>query len=159
MYIILKFYIKSLIIKPNNFYTLMNLTENKYENKLLLDLPPNARDIAIFLFMHMTLSDLLLDLQNNKPDKQLLKKHRVLTYYWQAILKAAVLAKITYFLPKGNYSKEEVLFMLKVVSICVDYPAKNISFPALTSHIKEDMPTLHSWLTKLSKLLQKLNIK
>jgi hypothetical protein len=137
----------------------MNLTENKYEEKLLLDLPPNARDVALSLFMHIPLNELLLDLQKNKPNEQLLIRHKVSTKYWLAILKAAILAKITYFLPKGNYTKEEILFMLKIVSICIDYPVKNISFPDLTSHVGKEMPTLNTWLTKLSTLLQTLSSK
>jgi hypothetical protein len=133
----------------------MNLVENKYEDKLLMDLPPNARDIALDLFARTPLGKLLQDLQMIKPNTELLAEHKVAESYWKPILQAATLAKITYFLPNGKYSQEEILYLLKVVCLCVDYPQKNISFYGVAFFIKTDMPTLHNWLNELSKLMRK----
>lgn len=133
----------------------MNLIENKYEEKLLMSLPPNARDIALDLFARTPLSKLLQDLLVIKPDTVRLAQHNVNEHEWKPILQAATLAKITYFLPDGKYSQKEILYLLKVVCLCIDYPQPKISFYAVASLVKHDMPTLYDWLNNLSKLMRK----
>ena len=131
----------------------MSLTENTYEQKLLLDLPPKARDEALRLFSNTDLGDLLLMIHDPKPDTSQLTDQGVPASYWIPVLKAAILAKITYFLPRGHFNKAEILYLLKIVCLCIDYPSSKITFIGVIEEVKDDMPVLQEWLTQLSKLL------
>lgn len=132
----------------------MSLTENTYEKKLLLDLPPKARDIALDLFSRSSLTDLLSLIFSNRVNSKLLAENQLPEYYWVAILKAATLAKVTYFLPNKQYQKNEILYLLKVSCLCIDYNATPITFIGVLEATKqEDMPELTRWLEQLSGLL------
>jgi hypothetical protein len=99
----------------------MQLIENNYENASLLKLPPNARDIAEHLLTLKPLHELLMMWQENSPDLELLSEHRVANQHWEAILKAALLAKITYFFENTNFSEDEVLYFIDSTSKCNTY--------------------------------------
>ncbi len=128
------------------------LTENKYEDKLLSDLPLNARDIAVNFFTHSSLKEMLVKLQEKEPDLDVLKEYKVSPEHWIAILQAAILAKTTCFLPQKSFSQQEILYMVKIVCICIDYPTDDFSIVAVADYTKEDMPILHDWLLNLSRI-------
>ncbi len=131
------------------------MTENTYEQKLLLDLPPKARDLAVQLFSNTDLGDLLLMMHDPKLDLTRLKESSIPESEWVPILKAATLAKTTYFLPRNQFKQDEVLYLLKIVCLCIDYTITPINFMGVMAYSKDEMPILHDWLEELSTVLAK----
>jgi len=134
----------------------MHLLENSYEKKLLLELPPHARDIAENFLATKSLGNLLQLIERNSPDELLLAKKKVPIQYWIDILKAAALAKTTYFLPNEKLSREELLFLIKSACLSVDIPTQDIVLRDVIEFAKlQEMNTLHQWLKSISSLLVK----
>lgn len=132
----------------------MQLIENDYENALLLKLPPNARDIAEHFLTFKPLHELLTMWQENTPDLELLTEHRVTNQYWEAILKATLLAKTTYFFENPNFSEDEILYLLKIACASADLPLKAYSLAEVMDLSKDEMPIFHNWLKHFTQLLK-----
>ncbi len=137
----------------------MQLIENNYENALLLRLPPNARDISEHFLTFKPLHLLLMMWQENTPDLELLSEHRVASEHWEAILKAALLAKTTYFFENSNFSKEETLYLLKIACSSADLPLKAYNLAEVMDLSKDEMPILHNWLKRFAQLLKQAHQK
>lgn len=136
----------------------MELLENDYEQKLLMALPPNARDIALGLLSTKSLGELLSLRESQQPDKNLLASKKVAERYWFDILNAATLAKSTYFLPNPSFTQEEIFFLIKAACSSINYPIKQATLVDLMDFtLKKDMPILHEWLQKFSALLLQQN--
>lgn len=136
----------------------MNLLENNFEQKLLLELPPHARDVAHDLLTTESLGGLLSLREKNEPDKARLKSKNVPENLWLSILNAAILAKSTYFLPNPKFSQEEILFLIKAACSSINYPIKQATLMDLIEYTRQqDMETLYQWLKDFSKLLIKQN--
>lgn len=134
----------------------MHLIENNFEKKLLLDLPPHARDIAEEFLSEKSLGDLMRLIEVNTPDSYILNAKKVPELYWQDILKAALLAKTTYFFPNEKLSREEMLFLIKVICLSLDIPRQDIALKDIIELAKrEEMYVLSGWLNELSDLLIK----
>lgn len=132
----------------------MELLENDYEQKLLMDLPPNARDLAQEMLSTRSLGDLLLLRENAEPDKEILASKHVLERYWSDLINATILAKTTYFLPNSKFSQDEVFFLIKVAASTVNYPIEQTSLKEFIEFAKaKDMLILANWLEDLSDLL------
>ncbi|MDG4813593.1 hypothetical protein P8629_11290 [Hydrogenovibrio sp. 3SP14C1] len=132
----------------------MHLIENEFEQKLLHELPPHARDIGVDLLSTRSLGDLLLMLDENQVDKELLSVKKVPSNLWEPILRAALLAKTTYFLPDSELSQEEVLFLIKAACMSAGYPLTDYSLANIIELTEEDMPVFHRWLLQLTKNLK-----
>ncbi len=132
----------------------MQLIENNYENASLLKLPPNARDIAEHLLTFKPLHELLMMWQENRPDLDLLSEHRVANQHWEGILKAALLAKTTYFFENANFSEDEVLYLLKIACASADLPLKAYTLAEVMDLSKDEMPIFHNWLKRFAQLLK-----
>ena len=135
----------------------MQLIENKYETALLLQLAPNARDIAEYLLTVKPLDVLLTMWQENVPDVDLLTQHHVASKHWEGILKAAILAKITYFFENPNFSEEEILYLLKAACACAALPLKAYSLGEVIEMSKNEMPIFHQWLVGFARLLKQVH--
>lgn len=134
----------------------MELLESDYEQKLLLELPPHARDLASELLSTRSLGELLSLREQQEPDKALLATKRVPERNWYELMNAAVLAKTTYFLPNPKFSQEEIYYLIKVASTCIHYPLKQGNLKDLIEFSEtQDMPVLTNWLRNFSKLLLK----
>lgn len=131
----------------------MQLTENRYENKLLLDLPPNARDIAEEFLSETNLTELLRMQAENEPDMDLLKQHHVSAKLWQNILQATLLAKTTYFLPSPTLEQQELLYLVKVACKNAGFSLTKTPLPEIIEKTSFEMPVLHDWLKNMAQLL------
>lgn len=132
----------------------MHLIENEFEQKLLHELPPHARDIGLDLVSTRSLGELLVMLGENQVDKELLSVKRVPSSLWEPILRAALLAKTTYFLPNPELSREEILFLIKAACMSAGYPLSEYSLADLIELTEDEMPVFHRWLLQLTKNLQ-----
>ncbi|QBZ82070.1 hypothetical protein GHNINEIG_00094 [Hydrogenovibrio crunogenus] len=132
----------------------MHLIENEFEQKLLHELPPHARDIGLDLVSTRSLGELLVMLDENQVDKELLSVKKVPASLWEPILRAALLAKTTYFLPNSELSQEEILFLIKAACMSSGYPLPEHSLAEIIELTEEDMPVFHRWLLQLTKNLQ-----
>lgn len=133
----------------------MHLIENKYETAGLLLLPPHARDIAQHLLTVTPLSELLLMWQNQKPNHELLIRHKVPVEFWEKIIDATLLAKVTYFLPNSTFNRDEVLYLIKAGCLAIKMPLDTYSVKEVIDAKSEDYPVFINWLKQLAKLLQK----
>lgn len=132
----------------------MHLIENEFEQKLLHELPPHARDIGLDLLSTKSLGELLLMLGENSADKELLSVKKVPANLWEPILRATLLAKATYFLPNPKLSQEEVLFLIKAACMSAGYPLTGYSLADIIELSEEQMPVFHRWLLQLTKNLK-----
>lgn len=133
---------------------IMPLIENIYENAALLKLPPNARDMAEHLLSVTPLSHLLLMLEQNTPDQALLYEHKVPESAWQDSVKAALLAKTTYFLLNEKFNKEELLYLIKTACLSVNRPLNVYSIKEVMDMSRTDYPILVQWLKTYIKALK-----
>ena len=133
----------------------MHLIENKYETAGLLLLPPHARDIAQHLLTVTPLSELLLMWQNQKPNHELLIRHKVPVEFWEKIIDATLLAKVTYFLPNSTFNRDEVLYLIKAGCLAIKMPLDTYSVKDVIDAKSEDYPIFADWLKQFTKLLQK----
>ena len=132
----------------------MHLIENKYETAGLLKLPPHARDIAEHLLTITPLHELLLIWKDGTPNKDLLHQHHVPESFWGEILNATLLAKTTYFLPNPNFTKEELLYLMKAACSSIKRPLNTYSVKEVIEMSQEDYPVFSSWLTNFAKQLK-----
>ncbi len=135
----------------------MPLIENQFEQTLLQELPPHARDIALDFMGTYSLGELLMALQTNEPDKELLQRKKVPSSYWEPILKATLLAKCTYFIPNPEFRQEERLFLIKAACMSADYPLSSFSLAEVIEISHQKMPVLHQWLKRLTEDLKENN--
>ena len=133
----------------------MHLIENTYETAGLLLLPPHARDIAQHLLTVTPLSELLLMWQNQKPNHELLIRHKVPVEFWEKIIDATLLAKTTYFLPNKTFNRDEVLYLIKAGCLAIKMPLDTYSVKDVIDAKSEDYPIFADWLKQFTKLLQK----
>jgi len=132
----------------------MHLIENKYETAGLLKLPPHARDIAEHLLTITPLHELLLIWQDGTPNKDLLHRHHVPESLWEEIINATLLAKTTYFLPNPNFTKEELLYLMKAACSSIKLPLNAYSVKEVIEMSQEGYPVFNSWLTSFAKQLK-----
>lgn len=134
------------------------MIENDYEDTLLLELPPHARDIALDFLSTRSLGQLLRMLHQNEPITAILSKKRVMKSLWKPILKAAVLAKTTYFIPNPEFSQKQMLFLLKSACLAADYPLSVYSLPEVMQITEKKMPIFHEWLSTFAEELVRRNM-
>lgn len=136
----------------------MELLENDYEQKLLMDLPPNARDLAQELLSTRSLGELLSLRESAEIDKDLLASKRVSERYWSDLINAAILAKSTYFLPNPKFSQDEIYFLIRTASSTINYPIKQSALKDLIEFTKtKEMLVFANWLEQFSELLLQKN--
>jgi hypothetical protein len=128
----------------------MPLIENEFEQALLHELPPHARDIAQDFMGTYSLGELLEALQTNEPDKELLQRKKVPSSYWEPILKATLLAKCTYFIPNSEFRQEERLFLIKAACMSAGYPLSSYRLADVLEITHHEMPVLNQWLKRLT---------
>lgn len=132
----------------------MHLLENRFENAGLMRLAPNARDVAEQLLILQSLESLLTMLQENQADKALLAECHVADTHWPDIVKAALLAKTTYFVINPDFSTEEILFLMKAACISIDRPLEAYTIKEIIKMSQTDYPIFSQWLSDLAQLLK-----
>lgn len=134
----------------------MQLTEQTYEKQALLDLPPNARDLAEELLSRESLTQLLsLQAQKHPPEfgQKQLAEHHVHLRYWLPILQATLLAKATSFVPSKEMTQAQILYLTKLACANAGFPLGLYSLADVIEMSKNSMTALSEWLTNMRNLL------
>lgn len=126
-----------------------------YEDQLIRQLPPNAQRVAELLLSRLSLSELLTMRDNGDVDVFLLNKHNVSQALWPDILRAIILARITYFNPSPLLNQEKILLLVKLAVETAGF-SLSTPLPQIVAEVKEDYPRLTTWLVQMAQLLSKL---
>ncbi len=135
----------------------MELLDHNFEKAALLSLPPHARDVAEHLLEVSALDQLITMQQNNKPDYKLLQSFNAPYKIWLDIVNAALLAKSTNFILNPDFSKEELLYLMKVGCSSINRPLNVYSIKEVVEMSHEDYPIFCNWLTQMVKQLKGTN--
>ena len=135
----------------------MNLIENKYETAGLWKLPPHARDVAEELLTVTPLDELLVIWQEQKPDHKLLQRFHAPVTLWPDILNATLLAKTTYFILNPDFTRQELLYLMKIACASVNRPLDTYSIKEVIEMSQEDYPIFVDWLTEFASQLKQLS--
>lgn len=128
---------------------------HEYEDRLVRQLPPNAQRVAELLLSRLSLSELLAMRDNGDVDVFLLNEHKVNQELWPDIVRAIILARITYFDPSPLLNQEKILLLVK---LAVETAGFSLSTPLqqIVAEVKEDYPRLTTWLVQMAQLLNKV---
>lgn len=126
-----------------------------YEDQLIRQLPPNAQRVAELLLSRLSLSELLTMRDNGDVDVFLLNEHNVSQALWPDILRAIILARITYFNPSPLLNQEKILLLVKLAVETAGF-SLSTPLPQIVAEVKEDYPRLTTWLVQMAQLLSKL---
>lgn len=135
----------------------MHLIENKYETAGLLLLPPHARDVAEELLTTTPLNELLAMQENPEPNNSLLQTYNVPETFWVEILNAAILAKTTYFILNPDFTKEEILYLMKAACRSIDRPLNVYPVREVIEMSREEYPVFSEWLSLFARRLKALS--
>lgn len=133
----------------------MALHQNNYERFSLQELPPHARDIAEYLFNSRPLVYFFEQQKIPEPDTYLLDARKVPHSMWPEIIHAALLAKLSFFEPNPNLTREQILFLIQSACTLIGMPLTQYSLEDVIRQNKERMPKLSSWLIAQAQLLHK----
>lgn len=132
---------------------------HSYEDKLIRDLPLlKARYVAETLLTRYSIAELLTLQLAESVDVDLMNSHKLPYDLWPDIVRAALLARISYIHPSHNLSKQKILLLVK---LAIEFSGLNSSVPlseAVVS-IKSDYAYLAIWLTGMAKQLTNLSDK
>lgn len=128
---------------------------HEYEDRLIRLLPPNAQHVAEMLLSRSSLVDLLRMRDLGEIDLYLLTQHKVNKDYWSDILRAAILAKVTYFDPSEFLDQAKVLMLVKLAVESAGF-SLSTPLPQVVAAVKTDYPRLTRWLVMMAQLLGKL---
>lgn len=118
-------------------------------------LPPNAQHVAEMLLSRLSLVDLLRMRDLGEMDLDLLTLHKVNKDYWSDILRAVILAKVTYFDPTEFLDQSKVLILVKLAVESAGF-SLSTPLPQVVTAVKADYPRLTRWLVMMAQLLGKL---
>ncbi len=136
----------------------MHPLEQKYEQTLLLQLPPQNRDIANRLLEQYSLAELLSMWQQYPPEQALLDTHNTSENDWYPILTAAILAKTTCFIENPHFTQPERLYLIKAACGSAGLPLTKYSLKEVIHLSQNRFPVLHEWLLRLSNQLKSPNL-
>ncbi len=128
---------------------------HEYEDQLVRQLPPNAQRVAELLLSRLSLSELLAMRDNGDVDVFLLNEHKVNQELWVDIMRAIILARITYFDPSPLLNQEKILLLVKLAVETAGF-SLSTPLPQIVAEVKEDYPRLTTWLVQMAQLLSKL---
>jgi hypothetical protein len=128
---------------------------HEYENRLIRLLPPNAQHVAEMLLSRLSLTDMLRMRDDGDMDLFLLNQHKVDKELWPEILRAVILAKVTYFDPTEFLDQAKVLLLVKLAVEAAGFSLSR-PLPQVVAAVKTDYPRLTRWLVMMAQLLGKL---
>lgn len=126
-----------------------------YEDRLIRLLPPNAQHVAEMLLARLSLAQMLEMRDNDEIDIRLLSEHNVHQEFWPKILRAVILAKVTYFDPSEFLDQAKVLFLVKLAVEAAGF-SLSTPLPQVVAAVKTDYLRLTKWLIMMAQLLGKL---
>ena len=128
---------------------------HEYEDSLIRQLPPNVQRVAELLLSRLSLSELLTMRDSGEVDVFLLNQHKVNPELWSDIVRAIILARITYFDPSPLLNQEKILLLVKLAVETAGY-SLSTPLPQIVAEVKEDYPRLTKWLVQMAQLLNKV---
>lgn len=126
-----------------------------YENYLIRQLPPNAQRAAKALLAKTSLAELLALREENRIDLFLMDQNKVAHELWPEILRAVLLARVSYFEPSPLLDQEKILLLVKLAVETVGF-SLSTPLPQIVNAIKADYPRLTKWLALMAQLLAKV---
>ncbi len=126
-----------------------------YENYLIRQLPPNAQRAAEALLAKTSLAELLAFKEDEKIDLYLMDQNKVPHDLWPEILRAVLLARVSYFEPSPLLDQEKILLLVKLAVETVGF-SLSTPLPQIVNAIKTDYPRLTKWLAMMAQLLAKV---
>lgn len=135
----------------------MPLFEKTYEKHLLQELPPHARDIADFLFNGKPLVFFIQQQQSPKPDIELLNNKKVPHKFWNEIIEAALLAKLTNMDPSPLLRSDQILFLIHSSCVLIKMPLSQYSLEEVVSENEFKMPKFSHWIKSMAAALRNAN--
>jgi hypothetical protein len=128
---------------------------HEYEDRLIRLLPPNAQHVAEMLLSRLSLTDMLRMRDEDEMDLYLLNEHKVSRELWPNILRAIILAKVTYFDPSEFLDQAKVLMLVKLAVEAAGF-SLSTPLPQVVAAVKTDYKRLTRWLVVMAQLLGKL---
>lgn len=135
----------------------MSLFEKTYENHLLQELPPHARDIADFLFNGKPLVFFIQQQQSPIPDIELLNNKKVPHHYWNEIIEAALLAKLTNVDPSPILRSDQILFLIHSSCALIKMPLSQYSLDEIIHENQLKLPKFSHWIRIMAAALRNAN--
>lgn len=126
-----------------------------YENYLIRQLPPNAQRAAEALLAKTSLAELLALREEERIDLFLMDQNKVPHELWPEILRAVLLARVSYFEPSPLLDQEKILLLVKLAVETVGF-SLSTPLPHIVNAIKADYPRLTKWLAMMAQLLAKV---
>lgn len=132
----------------------MKPIENVYEEALLHQLAPVAQKGAEEVFSTWTLSQMLESWFEDKTPVEFLKRAGIPPRFWDDMLRAALVAKITYTRPDSPLlDKEKRLWLIAAAAYFIDMPLGQFTLTELAQGTRLKYPVLSDWVVKMvSKL-------
>lgn len=129
--------------------------QHPYEKYLIRQLPPNAQRAAEALLAKTPLAELLALREEQKIDLYLMDQNKVPHALWPDILKAVLLARVSYFEPSPLLDQEKILLLVKLAVETLGF-SLSTPLPQIVNAIKADYPRLTQWLAMMAQQLSKV---
>ncbi len=130
----------------------MKPIENTFEEQFILELAPIAQRVAFAVFSTWSLPQMMDHWLNAKRPDQLLRDYDCPPRFWRDILRAAMIAKVTYFLPNPRFKRQQVEYLLALASALIDRPMTEFPPEDALAATQRDYPVLHRWLQQFQRL-------
>jgi hypothetical protein len=93
--------------------------------------------------------------EENRIDLFLMDQNKVPHELWPEILRAVLLARVSYFEPSPFLDQEKILLLVKLAVETVGF-SLSTPLPQIVNAIKADYPRLTKWLALMAQLLAKV---
>jgi len=128
----------------------MKPIENIYEEALLHQLAPVAQKGAEEIFSTWKLSHMLESWFEEKTPVDFLKRSGIPPRFWDDMLRAALIAKITYIRPDSpQLDKEKRLWLIAAAAYFIDMPLSRFTLTELAQGTRLKYPVFSDWIVKM----------
>ncbi|SIN68060.1 hypothetical protein SAMN05443662_0005 [Sulfurivirga caldicuralii] len=129
----------------------MKPIENDYEEALFHTLAPIAQKGAEEVFATWTLSQMLESWFEDKTPEEFLKRAGIPPRFWHNMLRAALVAKVSYIRPDNpQLDKAARTWLIALASTLISMPMKDYTLPEIVQRIRIKYPVLSEWMVKMA---------
>ncbi len=129
----------------------MKPIENVYEGALLHALAPVAQKGAMEVFATWTLEQMLESWFNNNVPTDFLKRAGIPPRFWEDMLRAALVAKLTYMRPDNpRLNKEQRLWLVTAAAFFIDMPLGRFTLTEIAQGTRLKYPVFSEWVIKMA---------
>jgi hypothetical protein len=129
----------------------MKPIENDYEEGLFHTLAPIAQKGAEEVFATWTLSQMLESWLNNEVPVDFLRYRSIPPRFWPDMLKAALVAKVSYIRPDNpQLDKAARTWLIALAATLIGMPMKDYTLPEIVQSIRIKYPVLSAWMVKMA---------